>query len=173
MHRWKSNGQSGFKIHWRNHSGHTAGSHENCRITSNRLNRSRAMDAGVPSLQAWQGLSVTLDATPSSYDPRSQAWIFGLCIHTYSMGTLLRKGTITGMAPGPQSKARALFQGLLTLTQHVLTPVNVVVQLGSVWEAWTNPKKRQGIEEHLYQHITPLYIHKNTRTPEAPGNEPH
>ena len=117
---------------------------------------------------------MTLDATPSSYDPRSQAWIFGLCIHT------LGKGTITGMAPGPQTKARALFQGLLTLAQHVLTPVNVVVQLGSVWEAWTNPRKRQGfedltrgIEEHLYQHITPLYIHKNTRTPEAPGNEPH
>ena len=116
---------------------------------------------------------MTLDATPSSYDMRSQAWIFGLCIHTYSMGTLLRKGTITGMAPG--SKARALFQGLLTLAQHVLTPVNVVVQLGSVWEAWKNPKKRhgfedltQGIEEHVYHHITPLYIHKNTRTPEAP-----
>ena len=96
------------------------------------------------------------------------------------MGTLLRKGTITGMAPGPQSKARALFQGLLTLAQHVLTPVNVVVQLGSVWEAWKNPKKQhgfedltQGIEEHFYRHITPLYIHKNTRTPEAPGNEPH
>ena len=57
-------------------------------------------------LQPWQGLSVTLDATPSSYDPRSQAWIFELCIHTYSVGTLLRKGTITGMAPGPQTKAR-------------------------------------------------------------------
>ena len=131
-------------------------------------------------LQPWQGLSVTLDATPSSYDQRSQAWIFGLCVHTYSVGTLLRKGTITGMAPGPQTKARALFQGLLTLAQHVLTPVNVVVQLGSVWEAWTNPRKRKGFEDltrgfdaRLYHNITPLYIHKNTRTPEAPGNEPH
>ena len=28
------------------------------------------------TLQPWQGLAVTLDATPSSYDRRSQAWVF-------------------------------------------------------------------------------------------------
>ena len=131
-------------------------------------------------LQPWQGLSVTLDATPSSYDQRPQTWVFALCVHTFSLGTLLRKGAITGMAPGPQTKARALFQGLITLAQHVLTPINVIVQLGSVWEAWTNPRKRKGFEdlakgfdEHLFNRITPLYIHKNQRTPDAPGSEPH
>ena len=128
-------------------------------------------------LQPWQGLAVTLDATPS--DKRSQARVFALCIHTFSMGTLIRKGTITGMPPGPQTKARALFQGLLTLAQYVLTPVNVIVQLGSVWEAWTNPRKRkgfsdqvQGLAEELFRRITPLYIHKSQRTPDAPGSEP-
>ena len=132
------------------------------------------------TLQPWQGLAVTLDATPSSYDHRSQAWVFGLCIHTFSMGALLRKGTITGMAPGPQTKARALFQGLITLAQFVLTPTNVVVQLGAVWEAWTNPRKRKGFEDlahgfddQFFQRITPLYIHKNHRSPDTPANEPH
>ena len=98
-------------------------------------------------LQPWQGLAVTLDATPSSYDKRSQAWIFALCIHTFPLGTLMRKGTITGMAPGPQTKARAFFQGLITLAQHVLTPINVIIQVGSVWEAWTNSRKRKGFED--------------------------
>ena len=32
-------------------------------------------------LQPWQGLAVTLDATPSSYDQRSQAWV-SACAHT-------------------------------------------------------------------------------------------
>ena len=129
------------------------------------------------TLQPWQGMAVTLDATPSSYDLRSQAWVFGLCIHTFSLGTLLRKA---GMAPGPQTKARALFQGLITLAQFVLTPTNVVVQLGVVWEAWTNPRKRKGFEDlahglgaQFFQRITPLYIHKNHRTPDTPANEPH
>ena len=123
---------------------------------------------------------MTLDATPSSYDKRAQAWVFGLCIHTFSLGALVRKGTITGMPVGPQTKARALFQGLLTLAQFVLTPVNVIVQLGSVWEAWTNPKKRKGFlnlihgfPNELFSRITPLYIHRNQRTPDAPGSEPH
>ena len=132
------------------------------------------------TLQPWQGMAVTLDATPSSYDLRSQAWVFGLCIHTFSLGTLLKKGTITGMAPGRQTKARALFQGLITLAQFVLTPTNVVVQLGVVWGAWTNPRKRKGFEDlahgldaQFFQRITPLYIHKNHRTPDTPANEPH
>ena len=77
------------------------------------------------------------------------------------------------MAPGQQTKARALFQGLITLAQRVLTPINVIIQLGSVWEAWTNPTKRKGFEdlakgfdEDLFRRIAPLYIHKNQRTPE-------
>ena len=84
------------------------------------------------------------------------------------------------MPTGPQTKARALFQGLLTLAQFALTPVNVIVQLGSVWEAWTNPKKRKGFLDlihgfpnELFSRITPLHIHRNQRTPDAPGSEPH
>ena len=59
------------------------------------------------TLQPWQGLSVTLDATPSSYDPRSQAWIFALCVHTFSMGTLLRKGAITSADQSSRALPRA------------------------------------------------------------------
>ena len=66
-------------------------------------------------LQPWQDLSVTIDATPTSADPKAQAWIYALCIHGYSLGALQRKGTIAGMGKGAQTKARALFQGLLTL----------------------------------------------------------
>ena len=125
-------------------------------------------------------LSVTIDATPTSADPRAQAWIYALCVHGYSLGALQRKGTITGMAKGAQTKARALFQGLLTLAQFIQTPTRVVVQVSSVWEAWTNPSKRKGFQDlaqghpaEYYTLITPLYVHKNHRTPEAPGNEPH
>ena len=128
-------------------------------------------------LQPWQGLSATIDATPTSGDPRAQAWIYALCIHGYSLGALQRTGTITGMARGAQTKARAIFQGLLTLAQFTQTPTRVVVQVSSVWEAWTNPAKRKGFHDlaqgqpaEYYTLITPLYIHKNHKTP---GNEPH
>ena len=115
-----------------------------------------------------------------SADPRAQAWIYALCIHGYSLGAPQRKGTITGMARRSQSKARAIFQALLTLAQFIQTPTRVVVQLSLVWEAWTNPGKRKGFHDlaqgqpaEYYTLITPLYIHKNHKTPEAPGNEPH
>ena len=87
---------------------------------------------------------------------------------------------ITGMARGAQSKARAIFQGLLTLAQFIQTPTRVIVQVCSVWEAWTNPGRRNGFHDlaqgqpaEYFTLITPLYIHKNHKTPEAPGNEPH
>ena len=90
------------------------------------------------------------------------------------------QGSITGMAKGAQTKARALFQGLLTLAQFIQTPTRVVVQVSSVWEAWMNPSKRKGFQDlaqghpaEYYSQITPLFIHKNHKTPEAPGNEPH
>lgn len=79
-------------------------------------------------LQPWQGLSVTLDAAPTSGDKRAQAWVFALCIHSSLSARCSAKGTITGM--GPQTKARALFQGLLTLAQFVMTPITIV-QLAS------------------------------------------
>ena len=131
-------------------------------------------------LQPWQGLSVTIDATPTSGDKRAQAWIYALCIHGYSLGALQRKGIISGMARGPQTKARAIFQGLLTLAQFIQTPTRVIVQVSSVWEAWINPAKRKGFHDlvqgqaaEYFTLITPLYIHKNHKTPDAPGNEPH
>ena len=131
-------------------------------------------------LQPWQGLSVTVDATPTSGDKRAQAWIYALCIHGYSLGALQRKGTITGMAKGPQTKARAIFQGLITLAQYIQTPTRVIVQVSSVWEAWNNPAKRKGFHDLVQGHpseyftlITPLYVPKNHKTPDAPGSEPH
>ena len=85
-----------------------------------------------------------------------------------------------GKAPSQaaQTKARALFQGLLTLAQFAQTPATVIAQLGSVWEAWTNPNKRirdlaHGHPEETYAGITPLYISKNQSTPDAPANEQH
>lgn len=48
------------------------------------------------------------------------------------------------MTKGPQTKARAIFQGLPTVAQFGQTPITVIVQLALVWEAWTNPKKRKG-----------------------------
>ena len=62
----------------------------------------------VLPLQQHTGWAFTLDATPSSYDSRSQMWIFGLCAHTMSVGQLRRLGAITGVAPGAQTKVRAL-----------------------------------------------------------------
>ena len=86
----------------------------------------------------YAGLAFTLDATPSHYDPRSQIWVFGLCIHTQSMGQLKRLGAITGVAQGPQSKGRALFAGLVALAKHTTTPAKVIVQLSSQNTATTS-----------------------------------
>ena len=139
----------------------------------------------------WQGLSVlqphqyqgwafTLDATPSTYDTRSQLWVFGLCVHTLRTGQLQRLGAITGIPTNPQTKARALVAGLAALAQHTSTPVKVIVQLATVWEVWTQPKHRQAYQDLLhplkdedFHRVTVLYISKNTRTPDMPGNEPH
>ena len=127
----------------------------------------------------YSGWAITLDATPSHYDQRSQIWEFGLCAHSQSMGHLKRLGAITGAPKGPQTKGRALFAGLVALTKHTTTQVKVIVQLSSVWEAWHKPPHRHPYPDLLEdttaqdrQRITVLYISWNTRTPEAPGNEP-
>ena len=95
------------------------------------------------------------------------------------MGQLKRLGAITGAASGHQSKSRALFAGLLALAKHTTTPAKVIVQLSNVWEAWQKPPHKHPypdllaeVTEQDRKRITVLYIHKNTRTPEAPGNEP-
>ena len=127
----------------------------------------------------YQGWAFTLDATPSSYDPRSQLWVFGLCVHNMSMGQLQRLGAITGVPTQPHNKTRALMEGLVALAKHTTTPVRVIVQLVTVWEAWTQPKNRGPFLDQLeqltqadFQRVTVLYVCRNTRTPEAPGNEP-
>lgn len=53
------------------------------------------------------------------------------------------------------------------------------MQLASVWEIWTNPHKRAPFQDLLEQitaedlaRVTVLYVSRNTKTPDAPGNEP-
>ena len=125
------------------------------------------------------GWAFTLDATPSTYDARSQTLVFGLCVHTLSMGQLKRLGAITGIPTGAQTKARALFAGLVALAKHTTTPVKVILQLASVWGAWQTHHRNQPFPDLLEdlttsdrQRVTVLYVSRNTRTPEAPGNEP-
>lgn len=56
----------------------------------------------------------------------------------------------------------------------------VIVQLTTVWGAWANPRHRQpyldlleDLTDQDTQRVTVLYVSRKTRTPEAPGNEPH
>ena len=65
-------------------------------------------DLQVLAAHQHQGWANTLDATPSTYDQRSQLWVFGLCVHTMSLGQLQRLGAITGIPSNPQNKTRAL-----------------------------------------------------------------
>ena len=129
--------------------------------------------------EQYAGFAFTLDATPSHYDTRSQIWVFGLRLHTQTMGQLKRLGAITGAASGHQSKGRALFAGLVALAKPTTTPAKVIVQLSTVWEAWQKPPHKHPYPDLLAEitdqdrrRITVLYISKNTRTPDAPGNEP-
>ena len=133
---------------------------------------------GLPivPLQQHSGWAFTLVATPSSYEP---LWIFGLCAHTMSFTHLQRLAAITGTPPAPHNKARALMEGLVALAKHTSTPVRVIVQLVSVWEAWTQPQHRGPFLDQLeqlthqdYQRVTVLYVARNTTSPQAPGSEP-
>ena len=92
----------------------------------------------------WQGLqpigpdqyvgwAFTLDATPSHYDSRSQIWVFGLCVHTQSMGQPKRLGAIAGVAQGQQTEGRGRQKRGAGRWRGCPS-----VQLSSVWEAWTN-----------------------------------
>ena len=106
-------------------------------------------------------------------------WVYGLCAHTMALKQLKRLGTLTGVPKGSQTKVRALLAGLVTLANQTTDQVKVIVQLASVWEAWNHPKHRSPymdllaeVPPHDYQRVTVLYISKNTRTPDAPANEP-
>ena len=77
------------------------------------------------------------------------------------------------------SKPKPGLAGVVALAKFTTTPVRVIVQLTTVWEAWHQPKSRapyqdilQKVTDQDYGRITVLYISRNTRTPEAPGNEP-
>ena len=63
--------------------------------------------AGLPIIpnQQHTGWAFALDATPSSYDLRSQMWIFGLCARAMNLRQLHRLGTITGVTIGAQTKS--------------------------------------------------------------------
>ena len=76
-------------------------------------------------------------------------------------------------------KARALFAGLVAMTKHTTTPVKVIVQLSAVWEAWHQAPHQRQFQDLLEdlttqdrRRVTVLYISKNSRAPDAPGNEP-
>ena len=92
-------------------------------------------DLATIAPQPYNGRANTLDATPSSYDERAQMWVFGLCVHTMTLGQLKRLGALTGVAKGEQTKARALLAGVVALAKHTSTPAKVIVQLATVWEA--------------------------------------
>ena len=124
-----------------------------------------------------QGWAFTLDATPSTYDQRSQVWFFGLCVHAMSLGQLQRLGALTGIPSNPQNKTRALLAGLVALAKHTSTYVKVIVQVVAVCEARTHVRHRQlymdpfeGLTDQDLQRVTVLYVSRNTRTP---GSGPH
>ena len=105
-------------------------------------------------------------------------WVFGLCVHTMSLGQLKRLEAITGVATGVQTKARALIAGIVALAKHT-TRAKVIVQLATVWDAWHQPRSRAPFQDLLedvttqdFDRATVLYISRNARTPDAPGNEP-
>ena len=86
------------------------------------------------------------------------------------MGQLQRLGAITGIPAQPHNKTRALMAGLVALAKHT-TAVRVIVQMVTVWEAWTQPKHRGPFMDQLeqlteadFQRVTVLYVRRNTRT---------
>ena len=144
-----------------------------------RQRHTSGMDCGrISRLRTW--LVVTIDAAPTTYDVRSQGWVFAICIHTISLGQLKRLAAITGLPPGKQSKARALYYGMRVLAQHVQQKVNLVIPSVAVWEAWTASKKHRPFVDLDALHnpeqkskVTALYVSPKVRAPDQPGAEPH
>ena len=118
-----------------------------------------------------KGLVVTTDATPTTYDVHSQGWVFAICIHTISLGQLKRLAAITGLPPGKQSKAPALYYGVRVLAQHVQQKVNLVIPSIAVWEAWTDRKTHRPFVDLDALHdpnqkgkVIALYVSPKVRT---------
>ena len=161
-------GWTGSHARTRNHYTRLGGSHLNHK--SNDASNSHGCWTALEPLAPQQhlGWAFTLDATPSSYDARSQMWVFGLCVHTMSLGQLKRLGAIAGVPPGEQTKARALIAGLVALARHTSqSHCAIDYSLGSL----APTQKQNPIPRHPGGHylprVTVLYISRNTRTPDT------
>ena len=89
----------------------------------------RRQDSPIPGpwLLGWLGTyctpnSITAGLTHSMLHlppmtTRDQMWVYGLCVHTMTLGQLQRLGAITGVASGEQTKTRALLAGVVASGQ--------------------------------------------------------
>ena len=89
---------------------------------------------------------------------------------------LTTRGPRPGSLPSPDPQRHHYWHATGTTNQSQ-SALSRTPHLGS---AWANPQKGkgfsdlvQGLPEELFSRITPLYIHKNQRTPDAPSSEPH
>ena len=82
-------------------------------------------------------------------DPRDLAARCGSTVSASTPSAWARLGAITGIPTGYQTKARALFAGLVALAKYTAEPVRVIVQLASVWEAWHQQHKGQPFQDLL------------------------
>ena len=157
MRSCQSHGQRDCKTHWKSLFGLMGGSPKNPKITWDNPSRCRGMGAG----KAWNHSHCK---TPSSYDKRAQAWIFALCIHTFSFGALVRKGNRHATRSTDQSPR------FVPRPNHPGTVRPDSRQ--SDCSAWLSKAYARG-KVSLISHMFPAHIHKNQRTPGAPGSEPH
>ena len=121
------------------------------------------------------------------------------CIHTYIHTSLhpyihpyiSLRAVCPHFAAGPahpprchhRFSARPSIKGQSSLRRPVYpcyAPLRIIVQVSRVWEAWTNPNQRKGFQDLANEvpdqdlkRLTVLYASRNTRTPDAPGNEAH
>ena len=87
---------------------------EQCTVQHPYVGHGSWQDLQALAPHQYQGWAFTLDATPSTYDTRSQLWVFGLCVHHMTLGQLQRLGAITGIPSPPHNKTRALLAGLVS-----------------------------------------------------------
>ena len=169
------NGQSASSLRRKRPYGMPAGFHLNQRPYQGHGTWKDLQPLAPHQYQGWACNTVQLRSAQSALGVRPLC----LCVHNMSMGQLQRLGAITGIPTPPHTKTRALMAGLVALAKHTTTAVRVIVQMVTVWEAWTQPKHRGPFLDQLeqltdadFQRVTVLYVCRNTRTPEAPGNEP-
>ena len=81
-----------------------------------------------------------------------------VCPH-YAPGPASTQGALTGVASRPQTECRALVAALCTLAGFTTA------------QAWARPHQLHGFQDSAS--LTVLYVSRNTKTPDAPGNEVH